>query len=437
MADVSRDRAQLMVVGAIALAVALVAVGLVLNFSIYTENLATREGNSGASSIVHDQQATVDGVGRAIEYVNVHVAGQGHDSPSNIRTQLHTQVAAINDSLAQVGGVSGASMQVTDVEAHVGARLADQNHTRDYLNESEVKDWRLVDGASDVGRFTMHVSRPSLADTSLSVVLGDIYHVKVTNETGATWKTYIYRDSTTGTAYLATADPSDSLGGLGDIVFTCASVKRNVTVDFVAGEFGDTDCDQLDYFTDNFDAPYTVDFVNGDQAGGTFEILINSTNYAAGNFHDPSLGKSPYAHNAAFTADVTFEYVGNDVRYRDTKRISPTPNVTRFPGLAPKVLEFDVSEDTDGTSGSVSYDVSWHVRDQDEDLHAVNVTLIDETDRNEVDEVTNTSVPSDGGRATLTVSHTYADTDHTFAVRVRATDENGNVVARTVKRDDK
>lgn len=438
MADVSRDRAQLMVVGAIALAVALVAVGLVLNFSIYTENLATREGNSGASSVVHEQQAAVDGVGRAIEYVNTHYAAASDHNKTEINETLQQHVADLNGSLAKIGAVSGGSVQVTHVRPYLGVRLADQNQSRAYLSKSDAENWKLVDDANEVGRFTMRLDRSSLTDVnglSLSLDLNTgIYHVNVTDANNNKWTTYVYRDSSTGYAYLVT-DSGNVLDELGDILYTCKSTKENLTIDFTEGTFGGTDCPELRYFANDVAQPYDVKFGEGDDATGTYEILLNSTSsHVSSNFNDPSVDESPYAHNATFTADVTFQYIGNDVRYRDQRTISPILNITEFPGLAPEVLEFAPTDDQATTSDGVTTDVSWHVRDRDGDLTNVRVELVDGNNNEKT--ITEQSY---GGVKEASATWTLDDTDDgggDYSVQIFATDGNGNVVVRTVNVND-
>lgn len=437
MADVSRDRGQLLVVGAIALAVSLVAVGLVLNFAIYTENLATREGNSGAASVVHEQQAAVEGVGRAMEYVNSHNGSHGATG-DQLNASFDEQVALLNDSLSETGAISGAYVQVVDVTPNPGAMLVDANKTRDYLDSGGDADWRVVDG-SNVSRFTMRVKRPQLGENT--VPLGNLYHLNVTDDQGKTWRTYIYRDSVTGAAYLTTAEPGENYDLVTNALFTCAAYRDNVTVDFLAGKFGGSKCDQLSYFSQTAEPPYTVEFVNGDMAGGTYEILLDDpSGYDDSNFNDVGAG-SPYDQRAIFSAEATFRYVGNDIRYEDTKTVSPVPNVTKFPGISPEVLQFDATDDADTGSDGGSFDATWEVRDADADLKSVNVTLVD-VNNSEVDdwkEYTTSSAElsprSGGGTVTLTESESLDNSD-TFAVRVVVIDENGNVVTRTVNKND-
>ena len=64
--DGRRDRAQLMLVTALALAVVLVVLVLLVNTAIYTENLATRGVDVGADDALEHRAAVVDGVGGVV-----------------------------------------------------------------------------------------------------------------------------------------------------------------------------------------------------------------------------------------------------------------------------------------------------------------------------------------------------------------------------------
>jgi len=84
MADVNRDRGQLIILTGLIVAVTMVAMVLLLNTAIYTENLASRGADQSGREAVEYRATVVDGVGELIDEEN----GREHGSYSDVRTKV-------------------------------------------------------------------------------------------------------------------------------------------------------------------------------------------------------------------------------------------------------------------------------------------------------------------------------------------------------------
>lgn len=485
MADVSRNRAQLVIVGGLVIAVALVAVGLLLNFAIYTENLATREGNTEASAAVEQRDAAVNSVAQAMEYVNTHEAGSG---TGVMRQQLLDQIAVFNESMRERGAISGAAVEVTDVETTNGSRMRqtdfgrtltdfDQSGTDDpgvdLTDGGQDPNWRLVENVRNTSRFRMELNRTSLEEVSRTDTLTNVlsleepYHVRIENSSGDVWEVYMYRDGS-GTAYLAVEEPGSSLSGpllaLSDM---CLATADNITVDLVNNQFGSSrsatataawqiqpnsiafssgtgqtrpNCPALSFFPNDVGDDYTIGYRDGDKAEGTYDLVVNSTDFDSNNFADPGSGQ-PFAYEALFTATVNVSYRSSDVAYTDSVETGSVANLSDFPGISPEVTEFDVSDDVDPDDDEAEFTVDWTVDDGDDDIQKVNVTLIDRDDNSktvtETYTTSDTELSSSSGSDTTTLEDTSADDPDEYTIRITVFDDEGNIATRTeVKNND-
>jgi hypothetical protein len=245
----SDDRGQLILVAGIALALLFVALALLVNAAIYTDNLATRDGDSAAEPLEY-QASVVDSVGGLIDAEN---AAGGHSDVGSIQTAVEAGIVSIDDSLDTMSLRRGA---VTHVDAEsVGDDLTDGLLIR-RTESGSFDNWEVSD-ATGVRSFEISFEpdhMPALNPDEDSPFTIDL--------DGRTL--YVYKDAAPDPNELIVAEPS------GETVCT-TSVSTTVRFDVTRERFGGESC-RLGW--SSIDGPVSIS--NGTNAHGTYNATIAS-----------------------------------------------------------------------------------------------------------------------------------------------------------------
>ena len=312
MADLN-DRGQILLIAAFTLAVAFVALALVVNSAIFTENLASRGEVAGSSEAIAYQHQVERSVGAAIGYVNVHnesdLAGSLRDSISDLGTAGGTQQAR-----------SGTLVNVSYVNHATGTRLADNaSGGSTFENESGDARWQLARNV-DATRAFVITTEPGDIPSS-----GSPFRVEANESVGNVWELEVWESGSEVVAHVNTASGDDhecrvDVSGVGEF-------QIDVTGGVVAGER----CHALTragsggtpmWLANGLSASYELWFENGDGIRGNYSMVIqgtiNATHVAAG----PNVG-DPFHTPAVYDATVDYVYVTPNVRYEAEIEVVP------------------------------------------------------------------------------------------------------------------
>lgn len=311
MADVT-ERGQIILVTGLALAVTLVAIVLVLNTVIYTENLATRGTGVGEDDAVEFRRAVVDGVGGLVDRENA----AGYESYDAVAAEVRSGTRLLGDLLGRNHVRSGA---VAEVDAD-GATLWPGKLVRQADAERELtaadgsESWRLASDVEDVRAFALTVTADDLAGANATE------GATVAVDGGAaSWRAAVYAD--TGEVALAVRNGTE--GDWSRDVCPDAMSGATATVDFTRGTVNGEPCAAL-AFGKGVDGPYDLRYEQGDRAAGAYEFTLNTTGSAelkSGNFN--ATGSSPYAVDAVYAARVPLYYERPRLTFADAVRIAP------------------------------------------------------------------------------------------------------------------
>jgi hypothetical protein len=262
-----------------------------------------------------------------------------------------------------------------------------------------------------------------------------VFTVEFADDTG-TWRVAIY-ESTAG-------EPTVTVHEVGTSVFRSCSVPATggpVTVDFTGARFGGEPCAPLGFLED-LSGSYTVRYVRGDLASGSYELYadlpIDGTGSEAGTFTDavdeanydgscdgptyaaPTSGDSPRVVPALYATELDLRYDSPDVSFAATQRVAPGD-----PGPAPvepRILDVSVT-DLSGDDDEPEFEVTVTTTDPNEDLDLIEVRIPGEDLESEL---------VSGGTVTRTLTVAEGDADGgPYDVEVTVTDEAGN--SRTVQ----
>lgn len=314
----SDDRGQLLVVGAFAIALLIVALAVVLNAAAYTETLST-DGDGG---VAQDAIRFERDVNRSVAGTMYTVNRQNGDATeADLSDALAEWEKRVNDDGATRGVVT--NVEVVSGSATFGSRIAQENESRGFTDANGTANWTVVNETDEVAQFRLTLNRTTLTNESDP----DPFTVSATNGT-ANWSATFVDN---GTAINATVvGPSETATCSLPTSFTVGNVTGNGTVENVtynttvvnvaAGTLGNQSCPQL-AFTEILGGPYAIGFENAENTTGTFELVVDKQ--VAEFPTDGRFGTDgPTLTDALWSAEMRVSY--------DSARVSYTTQITAY-----------------------------------------------------------------------------------------------------------
>jgi len=198
------NRGQLLLVAGLVMAVSLVALVVLLNATIYSENVATRGIESADGEALEVRATAVEGTGSLIDATNRKAAADG-DGYGATETAVEEGVAELDTHLARTYAGRGGVAHLTADSLRRGSYLTGN------LTSSQVAD--------DVNRtreFVLVVDPDSLASTNASTAPDEAFHV-VFNSSGDTHEVYVYNNTSNGNVTVAIGENGTEPTVLGSI----------------------------------------------------------------------------------------------------------------------------------------------------------------------------------------------------------------------------
>ena len=339
MAHLAReDRGQIILIAAFALAVTFIALALIVNSAIFTENLASR-GETGGSDDALEVRAMVEAsVGEAIAGANVH----NTTSTTTLGDGVKDGIAETTDQLELQHVTSGALVDVSLVSGSPvnGSRIA-QNESGGRTFEDNAMsgdaEWAVVtrvephsDRYNATRAFRMNVS--ALPDS------GDAFIVTANGTDGEpTWEMRLYSDSD-GDVDAGEDVTVEVTTPSGSERCTHEAEHPYVHVDVTGGTVAGEPCDALQrgfydgggtsVFDGRFahgvgDERYNITFENGGEVVGNYSLVTRSTGANPTPNLNTNVGASPYVTDAVYNVSVRFAYETSAVRYETRIRVAP------------------------------------------------------------------------------------------------------------------
>ena len=273
----ARDRGQLLLVAGILLAVLFVALAVLVNAAIYTDNVATRGGDPAEEALTY-QDGVTDAVGGLIEAENAEAgAGEGF---TDVDQRVRDGVSAIGVA-AERNNLRRATTTETAVTGTREGRLIRERNVGDF------EDWEA--NASAARGFVIELDTDEMTEGSpLSIDL-DGTELEV-NKTGGD---VVVEGGTENVECRTNAD---------------GTIRFDVT-----GErLGDEPCR---FGWPTFGATGDVGFENGTHAGGSYELTVASDD-------DPAW-LAPETTPAVYSVEIDLRVVTPELRYETTVTVAP------------------------------------------------------------------------------------------------------------------
>ncbi|AXG06540.1 hypothetical protein DU500_08950 [Haloplanus rubicundus] len=396
MADVTgeRSRAQLLLVGALALAVIFLSLSLLLNSVIYTENLATRQTHADVEKAETFRASVVDGLGGAVEYAN-------RRNVTGFADRRDAYRAATDDwipTLANYSATDGLAGDVDRAGVQQGTRIVDANASTGIVDRNGDGDWTMATDSS-VRRFRLNVTLSSVDspdDTTITIDDGTAQDVVVEDDGSGPQVRVVGR----GTCELTRGHVDIGAGRVdGDYCPPLADARPTGTVDVSVSN------------GDGIDATYS--FVVDRHSEG-FRTAVDTANFP-GQCTPPSpptyattVGDDPYTTPAIYAATARIGVATQDLDYRRTVRAAP--DEAGEPATGPTFTTFNVTQ-----SGN-DFDVGWQTSDPNADVDSVDLR---------VTYVTNGTVYADSSGLSPNGSASFKDVPSGLAYYVNGTVTDG------------
>ncbi len=315
-----RDRGQLVLVAGLALAVVLVALVLVTNTAIYTENLATRDDGVGETEALGYRAAVVDGVGGIVDRENA----AEYDDRAALKANVSAGVAELDSLLRESAARRSASATVNrSAKTYTGGVLVRQtNGSREFDSAAGPADWTLLYDTNRTRAFEATVENSSLATTNASAVDGAFTVVVASNSSTEAWRAYVYENDSTGDIAVAVRSAGES-----SATQVCSVDAANATLGFTEGSLGGESCPGLDW-REGVTTSYDLKYRNGSNARGTYNLTVRGTRdiletSSLNNGTATDDPDSPYYVPAVYAVRLPITYETNELEYRTTVRVAP------------------------------------------------------------------------------------------------------------------
>jgi hypothetical protein len=303
------DRAQILIVSAFALGVLFVALALILNSAIFTENLASRGETTGGENVVTYQRSLEDGVGEVLTYENENITSS-LASRATIESRVTTGANDLGRVLTRRSAKDGATSTLTVSGSTDGTLVRQTNNSRSFTDATDADDWLLATGVDNTRAFRLNVTRGKLQPCTR---FGDCFNLTVTD--GSDEWTMSINDSSGVT--VAVEDPAGATA-------MCDPVpSSNVVVDVTAGTVNGTNCPALN-FADAPSTNYAIEYENGTQIGGTYSLVVDNSSLTGllSYSGDPTTGE-PAATPALYDVTVAYDFQSATVNYSSAVRVAP------------------------------------------------------------------------------------------------------------------
>lgn len=323
MADLERtrrrERGQIILIAALALAVTFVALAVVVNSAIYTENLASR-GETGGSEKALELRYEIDrGVAETVRYANVH----NSTDPGTLDAAVSSGTRNVTAVMERQQASNGAYVNVTQRSTVHGSRIA-QNDSSEFTSSGGSADWVVVE---DVERETSTTNGTRAFEIEATPLSTTPFRVVVEEwSPGATGDTWVMELSATAGGDVVV----DVQTGSGDSEScSIADPGRPVHVDVTRGTVDGVPCDALqrgdeDYrFGSGVGDRYNVSFENGDQVEGNYSLVTTNTSIDQSNNLYPGVGSSsPYGDDAIYSVHLEYAYHSPRTTYETGIRVA-------------------------------------------------------------------------------------------------------------------
>ncbi|WP_415379664.1 hypothetical protein [Halosimplex sp. TS25] len=313
---VTRDRAQMILLGAITLAAVIVGLTVVVNSHFVTQNGAVSEVSPQIDEAQEFEYESRKGSRSLVLRLNHrHRNLTGEDLGEVIESNVSVYSGLIAESYASSRG-EYVDVTYNNDSSHFGSRVvqeADGNVTSD-AGQGEWHVGRPSGEMRNVGWFTMNVDVDETNEQTT--------WINVTNATGH-WVNVSINKTTAGTG--VNLGVTSNVSHAGNASTLCDPSRERVLLDVFEGSTFTGDCEFNG--TRSIQPPYRVDVSGGKHLVAKYELVFNDT--IDSTYYRPCTATGPVPSSdqpcrapAVWTANVTTEFGGSQLSYANEYNIT-------------------------------------------------------------------------------------------------------------------
>ena len=326
VAERDEDRAQLILITGLTLAVLLVAVVLVLNTVIYTENLATRGVDAGGAEAIEFRDGAVDDLAGIM-----HREHRNESSAAGVEADFNASATAYANTVGDLQSRDGVVADVDVTGTDPGQFIAQDETDGEYRSLTADDDstaggnWTVAGNVSSVRNYHLTVNEETLSDSESGAFT--VSAEEAAGGSNATWSLSLADGAAAGEIDVTVTGTdgvpvTESFAGPAD---------GNHTVDVTGGTVNGESFDALVWAEgiQNDGDEYHVRYENGDNANGTYHLVVDRMD-APGSLPGEPYGdapanrsSSPYVVDAVYGAEVDVYYRTPELEYGDSLRLEP------------------------------------------------------------------------------------------------------------------
>lgn len=311
MADVNssssdeRDRGQLILVGGLVVAFALVALVLLLNTTLFAQNLSTR-GIDPAADRAGDHLAFAEHAGGTV-LATENAPEAGYEDWTDVNEAVVRDLrSASNTTRNGTFRRTGAHAAFSVLNTREG-EVVIQNETRGFTAQGGIEDWVLAN-TTGIRAFTMTVDPDGSAT--------DPFAVNVTSQdgSGGSWGATV-TETGAGEVRVSTSN--------GD---TCTTSGPSATINWTVGTLGDCSFGFGVNETNDLTGTLDLAFENGDAATGTYRVVVSTEESDQSVTDIVASGPSatePWAYPAVYSVLLETTYREGETNLGLAVRVAP------------------------------------------------------------------------------------------------------------------
>lgn len=305
------DRGQIILITGLTLAVLFVAVVLLLNTVIYTENLATRGVDAGGAEAVEFRDGAVHDLAGILHREHGNATDNATDAFLASAGRYGRTVA---DLRARDGVVADVAVNDSTVVSgyYVSQNETDAGFRNMTAPDGTTADWSVVNGVNRTRNYRLTVDSTSVANDANSAF------TVVADGSDGNWSVSLSND-TANAIDVTVRNETDSASE----TFFHGS-NENVTIDLTAGTVGGQRFPELVWAegvqnrSEPYDA-YDIRYENGTEARGTYYLVVDDRDGTS----PLSAASRPYVVEGIYSVEVEILHRTPALTYGDTIRLAP------------------------------------------------------------------------------------------------------------------
>ena len=315
------ERGQLLLIAAFIVAVSFVALALVVNSAIFTENLATRDDVAGSEDALDHRHEVEQSIEETINEINQNNTILDDYSTSNLDTPVRENIEQIATQTGLQQTAQGRVVNITLDGAETGKKIA-QDSNRTFSNKTGKKEnWIIAENVNRTRNFRINITEPPSEELS-----GDPFTIEAKEGTvlgDPAWRLEIGNDPSSSDVEIRVS--YGSLSTLDAEIEQCTrEFDEYMIIDVTAGTTDGEPCHALTqksdgtpmWFANNIAilSDYDIEFKNGNVTSGTYSFIIDEGDPEDDNLGNPN-DDEPYWKHAIYSARVSYAYYTDDVGY--------------------------------------------------------------------------------------------------------------------------